>query len=179
MGKNGSGEEKEFMMWDAIFSIEEGRRKLGEEMPVAFYRMFEYSIRDTLIEMVGKERMIQIFRTAGEKAGREFYQRNLDGSLMLNDFLGQLQQKLLDYKVGMLRVEKFDVQTGHAVLTVGEDLDCSGFPDSGETVCNYDEGFIAGILKAYTQKEYVVTEIDCWANGSDVCRFDARVLKEG
>ena len=38
MGKNGSGEEKEFLMWDAIFSIEEGRRKLGEEMPVEIGR---------------------------------------------------------------------------------------------------------------------------------------------
>lgn len=178
MGKNQREEEKELLMWDAIFNIEGGRRKLGEEMPVVFYRMFEYSIRETLIQMYGKESMVKIFRDAGEKAGKEFYQRNLDGSLMLNDFLGQLQQKLMDYKVGMLRVEKFDVQTGHAVLTVGEDLDCSGFPDSGETVCNYDEGFIAGILKAYTQEEYVVTEVDCWANGSNVCRFDARVLKE-
>lgn len=178
MDKNRNGEEKDFLMWDAIFSIEEGRRKLGEEMPVAFYRMFEYSIRDTLTQMYGKESMIKIFRTAGEKAGREFYLRNLDGSLMLNDFLAQLQQKLMEYKVGMLRVEKFDARTGHAVLTVGEDLDCSGFPDSGETVCNYDEGFIAGILKAYTKKEYIVTEIDCWANGSDVCRFDAKVWNE-
>ncbi|MFV0314438.1 MAG: V4R domain-containing protein, partial [Anaerotignum sp.] len=44
---------------------------------------------------------------------------------------------------------------------------------TGETVCNYDEGFLAGILKEYTKKEYVVTEIDCWATGSRVCRFSA------
>ncbi len=163
------------LSWDAIFQVKEGRKKLGEQMPVEVYRMFEYSLRATLTQMYGKESMIKAFRTAGEMAGREFYKRNLDGDLMLNDFLAQIQQKLLEYNFGLLRVEKFDVQTGHAVLTVSEDLDCSGLPVSGETVCNYDEGFIAGILNAYTKKEYVVTEIDCWATGDTVCRFDAKV----
>lgn len=173
--------EKEItaLSWDAIFCVEEGRKKLGEQMPVSVYRMFEYSMRNALTQMYGKESMIKVFRMAGEEAGQEFYKRYLDGDLMLNDFLAQLQQKLLEYSFGMLRVEKFDVQTGHAVLTVSEDLDCSGLPVSGETVCNYDEGFIAGILKAYTQKDYVVTEVDCWATGDTVCRFDARVVGKG
>ncbi len=177
MEKVVKNEEKEAvsLSWDEIFRIEEGRKKLGEQMPVALYRMFEYSLRDTLTQMYGKESMIKVFRAAGEMAGREFYKKNLDGDLMLNDFLAQIQQKLLEYNFGMLRVEKFDVQTGHAVLAVSEDLDCSGLPASGETVCNYDEGFIAGILNAYTHKEYVVTEIDCWATGDTVCRFDAKV----
>ena len=76
-------------------------------------------------------------------------------------------------------MEKFDAETGDAVLTVGEDLDCSGLPVTGETVCNYDEGFLAGILKVYTKKDYVVTEVDCWATGSRVCRFEANVKKTG
>jgi predicted hydrocarbon binding protein len=58
------------------------------------------------------------------------------------------------------------------VLTVGQDLDCSGLPVTNETVCNYDEGFIAGILEAYTGKKYEVREVDCWANGDRVCRFN-------
>ncbi|MEG2770239.1 MAG: 4-vinyl reductase, partial [Oscillospiraceae bacterium] len=78
-------------------------------------------------------------------------------------------------KVGILRVENFDEKTGAAVLTVGEDLDCSGLPITGETVCNYDEGFLAGVLKEYTNNDYIVTEVDCWATGARVCRFEAFV----
>ena len=63
-------------------------------------------------------------------------------------------------------MEKFDSSTGHVVLTISEDLDCSGLPVVGETVCNYDEGFLAGILKSYTKKSYQVVEVDCWATGS-------------
>jgi len=38
-------------------------------------------------------------------------------------------------------------------------------------VCQFDEGFMAGILYEYTHKIHTVSEIDCWANGSDACRF--------
>ncbi len=164
------------VLWDYLFNVDEGRKNLGGEMPVIVYRMLEYSMRDVLTSMYGKEKMIEIIRSAGEKTGREFYARCLDGSLPLNDFLAQVQQKLIDLKIGILRFEKFDEETGHAVLTVSEDLDCSGFPSIGETVCNYDEGFLAGILKAYTKKEYIVVEIDCWGTGERVCRFDAKVV---
>ncbi len=165
-------------LWDYLFNVEEGRRKLGEQMPVVVYRMFEYSMRDVLTSMYGKEQMIEIIRSAGEKTGREFFNRCLDGSLPLNDYLAQVQQKLIDFKIGILRIESFDEETGRAILTISEDLDCSGFPMIGDTVCNYDEGFIAGLLKAYTGKEYVVIEIDCWGTGDRVCRFDAQVVAE-
>ena len=54
---------------------------------------------------------------------------------------------------------------------MSEDVDCSGLPVTGKAVCNYDEGFIAGILKVYTDKDYLVEEIDCWSTGARVCRF--------
>lgn len=57
------------------------------------------------------------------------------------------------------------------VLTVAEDLDCSGLPFVDQAVCTYDEGFITGILKVYTGKEFTVKEIDCWGTGDRVCRF--------
>jgi len=75
-------------------------------------------------------------------------------------------------KIGILRMEAFDPDTGNIVLTVGQDLDCSGLPITNENVCIYDEGFIAGILEVYTGKKYDVREVDCWASGDRVCRFN-------
>ena len=63
-------------------------------------------------------------------------------------------------------------------LTVSEDADCSGLPLLGETVCNYDEGLIAGIFSTYTGKEYTAVEVDCWATGDRVCRFCVNQNKE-
>ena len=57
------------------------------------------------------------------------------------------------------------------IVTVSEDLDCSGLPITGETVCDYDEGFIEGIFETYTGKKFQVKEIDCWSTGDRTCRF--------
>lgn len=172
-----TAEEQKFS-WTSIGDVKEGRKNLGEEMPVFIYRLFQFTMKDELIKQFGKEKAIEIFRNAGDLAGTEFANHMLDLTLPYEEFIASLQKILMESKVGVLRVEKFDPETGFAVLTVGEDLDCSGLPITGETVCNYDEGFLAGILKVYTRRAYVVTEVDCWATGSRVCRFEASVVEE-
>lgn len=137
--------------------------------------MLEYSIREQLIEQFGKEEQISIFRKAGYKAGEYFTRNFLDTTLPLNKFLAQLQIKMEEMRIGVLRLESMDEKTGKFILTVSEDADCSGLPVLGETVCNYDEGFIGGILSCYTGKEYSAVEVDCWATGDRVCRFCAQV----
>lgn len=163
--------------WESIGNIKDGRRNLGKDMPVFVYRLFQFTIKDELSKQVGTDKTIDIFRNSGELAGREFANHMLDLTLSFNEFMVQLQEVLSESKIGILRIERFNLETGDAVLTIGEDLDCSGLPITGETVCNYDEGFLAGILKEYTRKDYIVTEIDCWATGSRVCRFEAEVKK--
>lgn len=170
-------ETTESFKWSAPENISRGRENLGDEMPVFAYRLFQFTIRDELNEKLGKDKTIEIFRGAGERAGVIFARDFLDLSLPFTEFIAQLQKVLEENKIGVLRVENFDMETGNATLTVGEDLDCSGLPILGETVCNYDEGFLSGILKEYTKKEYIVTEIDCWATGARVCRFDAKVKR--
>ncbi|MEG2095023.1 MAG: 4-vinyl reductase [Lachnospiraceae bacterium] len=169
------GEDGNKFSWDSIGDVIEGRKNLGESMPVFVYRLLQYTIKDEIAKRYGNEVTIDIFRSAGELAGKEFANHLLDLSLPFSEFIAHLQEVLESSKIGILRIEKFDMETGEAILTVGEDLDCSGLPITGETVCNYDEGFLAGVLKIYTKKEYVVTEIDCWATGARVCRFEAHV----
>ena len=87
------------------------------------------------------------------------------------------KNRLCDLKIGVLRIESVDEETGKIVLTVAEDADCSGLPILGETVCNYDEGFIGGILTMYSGRLYTALEVDCWATGDRVCRFHASVTE--
>lgn len=170
-------EEINKFTWDSIGNVEEGRVNLGQDMPVFVYRLFQFTIKDILNKQFGAEKANEIFRDAGKLAGIEFANHMLDLTLPFDDFIAHLQKILEDSKIGILRVEFFDAETYKAILTVGEDLDCSGLPVTGETVCNYDEGFLAGILNTYTNKSYEVKEIDCWATGSRVCRFEANVIE--
>ena len=88
----------------------------------------------------------------------------------------RLQRRLRELNVGNLRVERADPATMRFTLTVAKDLDCSGLPVTGETVCDYDEGFIAGIMRTYFGREFVAREIDCWASGGRICRFEVKPL---
>lgn len=161
--------------WDKLGDIKTGRPHLGMEVPVAVYRVLEYAMFDVLTHEFGEEKAQDLFRKAGFKAGSEFAANTLNLQADLEGFVAELSKVMLDMKIGIVRVEKWDAKTDTFTITIGEDLDCSGLPITGETVCNYDEGFIAGILQTYNKKKYHVREIDCWASGDRVCRFAGKL----
>lgn len=167
MGKTNS-------IWEKLGDISSGRANLGQEMPVLIYRLFEFSVQEALKQELGKEMTIILLRKAGEIAGIEYASHELDLTLSFNDFVKQLRQKMLDMKIGVLRIEKVDEETKDLTVTIAEDLDCSGLPILGESVCYYDEGFLSGILSTFTNKHCTATEIDCWAKGDRVCRFEIK-----
>lgn len=159
--------------WKDLGDIALGRPNLGPMTSVVVYRLMEYTMRDILITRLGVEKTNEIFFDSGFLAGSEFCKNLLNTKLDFNGFIADLEAKLASLNVGILRIESADLEKLVITLTVAEDLDCSGLPFSEETVCNYDEGFIAGILHAYTGKHFSVKEIDCWASGDRTCRFRA------
>ncbi|MCL2074199.1 MAG: 4-vinyl reductase [Marinilabiliaceae bacterium] len=163
--------EKYNFEWNQLGDIDSGRPNLGKSTSVAVYRLMQYTMRAVLENEYGDETTRSLLYKAGELAGQEFCKNVLDCSLPLNKFIAQLHDVLVDLSVGILKIEKSDVENMSFVATVAEDLDCSGLPLKGVTVCDYDEGFIAGIFEIYTGKEFFVKEIDCWTTGERTCRF--------
>lgn len=161
--------------WKDLGNIEQGRPNLGPTTLVAVYRLMQYTMRDILIVEYDPQTASQLLVKAGKLAGSEFCKAVLNVKLEFNEFIADLQEKLKMLKIGVLRIEKADLEKMEFVLTVDEDLDCSGLPLTAETVCDYDEGFIAGILNTYTGKEFAVKEIDCWASGERTCRFSVNL----
>ena len=107
--------------------------------------------KDELAVRYGRAKQVEIFRNAGRKAGEFFARKMLNLNQPLDQFVGELQKKMAEMKIGVLRIESVDEESGQIILTVSEDADCSGLPVLGETVCNYDEGFISGILSLYSE----------------------------
>jgi uncharacterized protein len=163
--------------WDDLGDLELGRPNLGPMTSVVCYRLLEYTFKDVLSKELGLEKTKEIFIAAGRLAGEQFCNNVLNPELTLEAFLADLEKKLIALKIGVLRIEAADMEKGIMTLTVSEDLDCSGLPLYGETVCDYDEGFLAGILYAYTGKEFQVKEIDCWATGDRTCRFQTNLVE--
>ena len=163
--------------WDLLGDVETGRPNMGNTTRVEVYRLMQFTFRDVIESKLGTEMTDQIFYDAGRLAGTAFYEHYLTHMAELKDFINELQLLLRELGIGVLRVEHVDMDSGELILTVSEDLDCSGLPENGIEICTYDEGFIAALLESFTGKPFQVKEIDCWCTGDRTCRFHAKVTE--
>ena len=163
--------EESIFEWSMIGDIEEGRPNLGPMVHVAVYRLMQFTLRDILIRDHGVEAADKIFFEAGKQAGQAYCNNILTETKNLDGMFADLQRTMKELGIGIFRVESADPDKDSFVITVAEDLDCSGLPVCSEEICTYDEGFIAGLLLAYSGKDFDVKEVDCWCSGGRVCRF--------
>jgi predicted hydrocarbon binding protein len=163
--------------WDLLGDIVKGRPNLGPTTRLEVYRLMQFTFRDVMEKHLGAEKTDRIFYEAGKLAGVQFYTKFFGKINDFNEFIKSLQAKLRDMGIGILRVEEADVEKGSFVLTVSEDLDCSGLPELGYEICTYDEGFIAGLLESFAGCSFKVKEVDCWCTADRTCRFTAEVVK--
>lgn len=161
--------------WELLGDLRLGRPNLGPNTSLHAYRLMQFTFRDVLEKTLGTEKADQIFYEAGKLAGQQFYQNAIQPTDDLNDFIRGLQSALREWGIGILRVEKLDLKDGEVILTISEDLDCSGLPELDYEICVYDEGFICGLLESFTGLPFKVKEIDCWCTGDRTCRFRAQM----
>lgn len=162
--------------WDLLGSDVEGHRpNMGAETTLEVYRLFQFCVRDVLEQRYGSDAANDIFREAGVIAGQAFFGHYCKGITELPDLAKKIQEEFREKSIGIVRFEKVDVENMTFQLTVDEDLDCSGLPDTQDHICAYDEGLIKGILDAFTGKNFSVKEIDCWCSGERTCRFNAKL----
>ena len=111
---------EEYLKYD-----ENSRGNLGEELPVLVYRLLEYSLKEELIRRYGKDEQVEVFRSAGRMAGEYFTKNMLNLDQPMDQFVNELQNKMKELKIGVLRIEDVDEESGKIILTVAEDADCS------------------------------------------------------
>lgn len=160
--------------WEVIRDSDDQRLHLGTDVPLTIYRAAMYSLHDELSDRLSNEAAQEILRNAGYRVGKTLAESELDLTAQPSAFIAQLQALLKDTRIGILRIEEADAESGKFVLAIDEDVDCSGLPLMEDSVCYYDEGFISGILEAYSGKPYNAKEVDCWTTGARVCRFVAK-----
>ena len=160
--------------WSVIDSnMAEARPSLGDKTTVGVYRLLQFTMRDILEQRYGTEMADTLFRDAGTLAGAEFFKKFCTEASSLQDLTRIVQEKFRELGIGIVRFEVSDPSTNTFQLTVDEDLDCSGLPDTNDQICVYDEGFIKGILDSFTGHDFSVNEVDCWCSAARTCRFKA------
>jgi predicted hydrocarbon binding protein len=157
--------------WSLIGDINDGRPNLGSKVELEAYRLMQFTLRDVLEEKFGAEETDRIFYDAGRLAGRNFFEKNIAPVNSLEDFVSKTQKVLKEKGIGILRIEEAAMEAGKVMLTVDEDLDCSGLPEMDYETCIYDEGFVSALFECYTKQPWSAKEIDCWCTGARTCRF--------
>ncbi|MDR3200764.1 MAG: 4-vinyl reductase [Spirochaetales bacterium] len=157
--------------WDLIGDIQAGRPNLGEDVGLELYRLMQFTLRDVIEQSYGTEATDRLFREAGKLAGKYFFEKYVHPVNSVDEFVSKTQKLLKEKRLGILRVEEALLDQGKILLTVDEDVDCSGLPDLDYETCIYDEGFISALFQAFTQEAWSAKEIDCWCTGARTCRF--------
>lgn len=172
-----SNDRKYKFSWELVWPEldEDPRPSLGKFASLEVYRLFQFTLRDILEERYGTEATDDLFRSAGVMAGKVLFEKYFQGVTDVTDLANQIQSKFKELSIGIVRFEKVDLENMEIQLTVDEDLDCSGLPDTTDQICVYDEGLIQGVLEAFTGKRFTVREIDCWCSGERTCRFSAKL----
>lgn len=147
--------------WKHIGGMKLDRPDLGKAARLEIYRLSQYTLRSALETEYGTEQSDRLLYKAGFLAGTEFYKRYVGEYASFSDFVAKAQVALEEMNVGILHVERADMDKLELTLTVVEDLDCSGLPDLGRIICTYDEGFISGLSKSFTGKSFEAKEVDC------------------
>ena len=96
--------------WTMLGNAAEGRPNLGFTTDVSVYRLMQFTLRDAMIQEFGVETADRIFYRAGETAGLHFYENVITKKESFNDFIADLQEMLKSMKIGILRVEKGDIE---------------------------------------------------------------------
>lgn len=164
--------------WSQLGDIELGRPNLGNTTSVVIYRLMQFTLRDAIIKYANMETMEHIFYDAGYNSGKAIYENLIGPTDNLNDLVKKLTELLKKLNIGILRFEKIDTDNMEFILTVSEDLDCSGLPINQETVCTFDEGVISGVFDSFSGISFRAKEVDCWCTGDRTCRFEVKRSKE-
>ena len=156
--------------WDML-GVEDGRPNLGNKVGIEVYRLMHFTLRDVLEQKLGSDEADQVFYNAGRLAGKRFYEQFIHPVDSVEEFVSKTQRVLKEQSIGILKIEEALLDEGKVMLTVDEDLDCSGLPESDYETCIYDEGFIASLFEGFTNKGWRAKEVDCWCTGARTCRF--------
>lgn len=171
-------ERKYAFSWDVLGAdLSLARPSIGPQLSMEVYRLFQFTMRDVLEQKFGTEEADRLFFEAGILAGKAFYDRFCSNVKDTGELVKAVEEHLRELGIGLFRVEEADASGRSFTFVVDEDLDCSGLPDTSDHICIYDEGFIKGILDAFTGGSYTVKEVDCWCSGARTCRF--RAEKDG
>ena len=135
------------------------RPTLGNTLPIPVFRILRVIALPAILE---------------NSAGPMLYSSGkFIGSQLELETVEELLKIIEDYGIGVAKILEQAEQK--IVVQVDECASCSGLPNVGQFICDFEGGFISGALEKILRKRITTTEVKCWANGDETCVFECIV----
>jgi predicted hydrocarbon binding protein len=148
---------EEMPVGEVLSALHVARPSLGQDADVGLYRLLRLAAFDP---RAGAEGVVAA-RTAGETIGRSLGLGALD----------ELTAFCRSLKLGI--VDAFMVDAETVRVAVRECIACAGAHPSGQAVCHFEGGLVAGAVAAIFKRQARVREIACLGGcGDEACQFE-------
>lgn len=141
------------------------RPVLGNDIPLLVFRVFRHFSAGYMEEVLGRGAGV-VFQNAGRELGREagkmLYKENA------TEYLTDVVQFVRDSKIGILKPVEFT--DGRLIVDLDECITCAGMTPIGKRICQFEVGFVAGIVETLTKQRPKAHESLCNMNSERCCQ---------
>jgi uncharacterized protein len=153
------------------------REQLGPMVPIRLFQALRLVGMGTAIEgMVGDGAPALVYQS-GQSLGLA-----LGGALApkankdLEAYVNLVHQACRGLSIGIVVVEKVDLDNGALTLRVDECVSCAGVHGAHHPICNFETGLVGGIIRAFVGVPVRAVETRCNAVGDSTCGIDIKIL---
>jgi uncharacterized protein len=153
------------------------RKTLGPMVPIQLFQALRLIGMGSSIEsMVGDGAHALVYQS-GKRLGQTLGQAVLpQANKDLDKYLELIRGVCLTLTIGQLVLEKVDSAHGKLTLRVDECVSCAGISGAKAPICNFEVGLVAGVARAFVNKEVKAVETRCNAVGDRTCGIDVQIL---
>ncbi|KJS20567.1 MAG: hypothetical protein VR72_14325 [Clostridiaceae bacterium BRH_c20a] len=136
--------------------INNSRTCLSSDIPLSTFRLL---------------RLIGIKEILGDSAGPTLYMTGKSvGKQIPVNTTEQFMDFIIDHRIGIPEIENID--ENNIIVRVWECMTCSGLPNTGELLCHFESGLIAGAAENITGRRAKCTQTKGISHGDSYCQFE-------
>ena len=150
------------------------RNTLGSTTSVEIFRILRTALSNIIELQLGQENAKEAIYSSGLAVGGEIKKAFLSDVTELEDFAAKLKELLIGLKIGVMSIVSADVENSEFVIRVDECVSCSGTPNIGEAICDFEGGVVAGVLSDFLGKQLKAVETKCYGLGDSYCEFSVK-----
>lgn len=149
------------------------RTVLGASVPIKLFQSLRIiGLGVAMEDMVGPGARALVYQAGqrlAEQIGTALAQKAA-GDLQV--YLGLVGDVCVALSIGMLVIEKLDLENNVGTVRLDECVSCAGLTGAKAPICHFETGMVAGFFRAFNGVNVKAIETRCHALGHDTCGIE-------